>query len=154
MAESNLMKFLIINAVFYEDIAEMMLAGAIAELEAFGHSYNKLSVPGAFEIPAAISFAADTEKYNGYIALGCIIRGETIHHEVVAYESARGINDLATSLNLPIGNGIVTVENYEQALFRADINKGNRGGFAAQAAIKMAIIQKNFSNLLKKEDDD
>ncbi|MBL6785297.1 MAG: 6,7-dimethyl-8-ribityllumazine synthase [Rickettsiales bacterium] len=145
------MKFLIINAVFYEDISEKMLNGAISELEAFGHTFNKLSVPGAFEIPAAISFAADTENYDGYIALGCIIKGETIHHEVVAYESARGINELATNLNLPIGNGIITVENYEQAIFRADINRGNRGGFAAQAAIKMAIIQKKFSNLLTEE---
>ncbi|MBT4989474.1 MAG: 6,7-dimethyl-8-ribityllumazine synthase [Rickettsiales bacterium] len=148
------MKFLIINAVFYEDISEMMLNGAIAELGAFGHSYNKLSVPGAFEVPAAISYAADTENYDGFISLGCIIKGETIHHKIVAHESARGINDLAMSLNLAIGNGIITVDNYEQALFRADINKGNRGGFAAQAAIKMAIIQKKFFNLLKEDDDE
>ena len=80
-------------------------------------------------------------------------KGETIHYEVVAYESARGINELATNLNLPIGNGIITVENYEQAIFRADINKGNRGGFAAQAAIKMAIIQKNFQIYLQRKNE-
>lgn len=147
------MKFLIINAIFYEDIAEMMLEGAVAEMDALGHSYQKLSVPGAFEIPATISYAADIEKYDGFIALGCIIKGETIHHEIVAMESARGLNDLAMNLNLAIGNGIITVENYEQALFRADINKGNRGGFAAQAAIKMAMIKNNFSNLLEEDNE-
>ncbi|MBT4921945.1 MAG: 6,7-dimethyl-8-ribityllumazine synthase [Rickettsiales bacterium] len=147
------MKFLIINAIFYEDIAEMMLEGAISEMDALGHTYQKISVPGAFEIPPTISYAADIEKYDGFIALGCVIKGETIHHEIVARESARGLNDLAMNLNLAIGNGIITVDNYEQALFRADLNKGNRGGFAAEAAIKMAMIKSSFFHLLQENDE-
>ena len=130
----------------------MMLNAAISEIQALGHDYQKISVPGAFEVPSAISYAADLDTYDGYVALGCVIKGETLHHEIVARESARGINDLSMNLNLAIGNGIITVDNYEQALFRADSNKGNRGGFAAQAAVKMAMIKNKFFEILQNDD--
>jgi len=140
------MHFLIVVANFYEDISENLLNGAISLLDKEGHSYHKISVPGCLEIPATISFATDTLAYDGFIALGCVIRGETIHHEVVAHESARAINELAINMNLAIANGIITVENKKQALERSV--KQNKGEYAARTAITMAKIRDKFHDML------
>lgn len=142
------MHFLIVSANFYDDVSQMLLDGALAELKKGDHSYQKISVPGALEIPATISYAVDTEQYDGFIALGCVIRGETAHYDIVANESARGLNELAVNLNLAIGNGILTVENKDQALVRADIKQRNKGGFAAQTAIRMSAIRDKFFEML------
>lgn len=142
------MHFLIVTANFYEDISQMLLDGAIAELKKGGHSFQKITVPGALEIPATISYAADTEQYDGFLALGCVIRGETSHYDIVANESARGISELAVNLNLAIGNGILTVENKEQAIVRADPKQRNKGAFIAQTAIRMATIRDKFFEML------
>jgi 6,7-dimethyl-8-ribityllumazine synthase len=145
------MKFLIILADFYQDIAQELLAGAIAELEKENIAYHKLTVPGALEIPAVVSFACDTSSYDGYIALGCVIRGETIHHQIVAQESARALMDLAVNMNLAIGNGIISAENQAQAMERASVLKKNKGSVAAKAAIKLAKIRDKFSEMVLNE---
>ena len=142
------MHFLIVIADFYEDIAAELLNGAVAELEKEKISYHKITVMGAFDIPPVISFACDNGAYDGYIALGCVIRGETIHHEVIAHESARAISELAINMNLAIGNGILNVENKKQAIVRAAVKTGNKGGFAAKAAIKLARIRDKFQEML------
>ena len=142
------MHFLIVIANFYEDISESLLNGAIDELEKNGLSYHKITVPGSLEIPAVISYAVDLSLYDGYVALGCIIKGETLHHKVVAYESARSLNELAINMNLAIGNGIITADNKEQALVRA--KDRNKGASAADVAIKMAKIRNKFEEILIK----
>lgn len=130
-------KVLIVSARFYDDIADEMEAGAQAVLAAAGCEVEVMRVPGAFEIPAAISMGCEAEKYDAFVALGCVIRGETTHYDYVCTESARGINDIAMALVVPIGYGILTVENEQQAWERADRSKGNKGGAAAQAALMM-----------------
>ena len=137
-------RFLIVEADFYTELAAAQKQGAVAALTAHGMAYESVSVPGALEIPAAIVFAEQTGKYAGYIALGCVIRGETTHYETVCNESARGIMDL-TLQGYAIGNGILTVENSEQAWDRADMNKKNKGGEAALAAIRMAELKSSFN---------
>ena len=138
--------FLIVEARFYGEIADAQASGAIAALEAAGASYERVSVPGALEIPAAIAMAASNScRYDGFIALGCVIRGETTHYETVCTESSRGLMDLAIYRNLAIGNGILTVENTEQAWERADINRKDKGGDAARAALAMATVAKRFA---------
>lgn len=141
------MHFLIVVANFYQDLADDLLKGAVAELEGGDHTYQKISVPGALEVPAAISFAADNDIYDGFIALGCLIKGETINYDIIAAESVRGMNELAMNLNLAIGNGIITAGNKKQAIERANVKKRNKGAFAAKAAIRMAIIRDKFSNM-------
>ncbi len=130
-------KILIVSARFYEDIADEMEAGAQAVLQEAGCEVEVMRVPGAFEIPAAISMGCEAEKYDAFVALGCVIRGETTHYDYVCTESARGINDIAMALVVPIGYGILTVENEQQAWERAGCSKGNKGGAAAQAALTM-----------------
>jgi 6,7-dimethyl-8-ribityllumazine synthase len=142
------MHFLIILSDFYKDISASLLKGAITELEKENCSYHKITVPGSLEIPSVVSYAVDLEAYDGFIALGCIIKGETIHHEVVAYESARALNDLAINMNLAIGNGIITADNKKQAVARADIKNKNKGGSAATAAIKLAKIRDKFQEVI------
>jgi len=142
------MHFLIILANFYEDISDELLKGAVDELEAAGHTYHKITVPGSLEIPAVVSFATDTSAYDGFIALGCIIRGETIHHQIVAEETSRGLNDLAMNMNLAIGNGVISAENKKQAMERASTKKRNKGAYAAQVAMKMAKIRDKFHEML------
>lgn len=137
-------RFLIVEADFYTELAAAQKQGAVAALTAHGMAYESVSVPGALEIPAAIVFAEKTGRYAGYIALGCVIRGETTHYETVCNESARGIMDL-TVQGYAIGNGILTVENSEQAWDRADMNKKNKGGEAALAAIRMAELKSSFN---------
>ncbi len=140
------MRFLIIQADYYKDISAALLEGAVAVFTENEHGFDVLTVPGALEIPAAIAIYADKkgqEGYDGYIALGCIIRGETYHFEIVANESARGLMDLSTRQGLAIGNGILTVEDENQAWARADAKRGNKGGDAARAAIILAELEKN-----------
>jgi 6,7-dimethyl-8-ribityllumazine synthase len=142
-------KVLIIQAVFYDKISALLLKGATEELTRQGYKYDAIDVPGAFEIPAAISFAKDATsdffKYEGYIALGCVIRGETTHYDYVCGESARGLNELAFKEKLAIGYGIITTENEAQALERADPSKKDKGGFAAHACIEMIKLKKKFT---------
>ncbi len=132
---------LIAEARFYEPISDMLADGAIAVLEKAGASYDRIEVPGALELPSAIKIADDKQKYDGYVALGCIVRGETYHFEIVANESARGLTWLSVDPGLVIGNGILTCENYEQAEERADPKKQNKGGFAAKAVLALLDIK-------------
>jgi len=136
-------RFLIVEARFYTELADALAAGAMKALDDAGVTYDRISVPGALEIPAAIAMASqrrDAEPYDGYVALGCVIRGETYHFEIVCNESARGIMDLTTAEMLAIGNGILTVENGEQAWERADPARKDKGGDAARAALAMAEL--------------
>jgi 6,7-dimethyl-8-ribityllumazine synthase len=136
-------KFLIVEARWYDHLNDMLIAGAQAALEDAGHKYELLTVPGSLEIPAAIAMAAETGRYDGFVAIGVVIRGETYHFEVVSNESARGL--MALSLDgIAIGNGILTVENESQALDRADPARKNKGGEAAEAAIRMLEIAQGF----------
>ena len=137
--------FLIVDAQFYADIADAQLAGAKSALSAAGASFEHISVPGALEIPVAIAMAAASEQhFDGYVALGCVIRGETTHYDTVSSESARGLMDLAVAENLAIGNGILTVEDEEQAWERADVARKDKGGDAARAAVSLATLRKRF----------
>ena len=136
------MKVLVIEARFYEPISDMLLDGALDALGAAGAEVFQVTVPGALEIPHVISFAeAAGSGYDAYVALGCVIRGETTHYDYVCGESARAIMDLAVNQQLSIGNGIITVENEEQALARADKTRKDKGGFAARAALTMVGIR-------------
>ena len=132
--------FLIVEARFYEEIADSLVAGAVAALEAAGAGHDRLAVPGALEIPGAIAMAAGgATRYAGYVALGCVIRGQTSHFDIVCGESARGLMDLSLR-GLAVGNGILTVENVGQAKERADPYGKDKGGDAARAALAMAGI--------------
>lgn len=134
---------LIVEARFYAHLNDMLLAGARAAIERAGHTHETVTVPGALEIPAAIAAAADSERFDAFVALGVVIRGETYHFEVVANESARGIMDLTLS-GLPVGNGILTVENEAQALVRADAGELDKGGGAAEAALALLAVHQRF----------
>ena len=137
--------FLIVEARFYNDISEAQLSGAKAVLQAARASFDHVSVPGALEIPIAIAMAAATQQhYDGYVAIGCVIRGQTSHYETVCAESARGLMDLALAENLAIGNGILTVENESQAWERADPLKLDKGGDAARASLALASLRRRF----------
>jgi 6,7-dimethyl-8-ribityllumazine synthase len=138
--------FLIVEARFYNEITDAQVAGAIAALEASGASFERVSVPGALEIPGVIAMASKGSKhFDGYVALGCVIRGETSHYETVCNESARGLMDLSLAGELAIGNGIITVENENQAWARADMGRKDKGGDAARAALAMAALKQGFS---------
>ena len=144
-------KIMIVEARFYEDLADEMAAGAIAAIEACGGTYERFAVPGAFEIPAAIKFAVRSmdfdesrRRFDGYVALGCVIRGETTHYDYVCGESARGLMDLAVQYTLSIGYGILTTENREQAWARASRVAGNKGAAAANACLDMIDLKKHF----------
>lgn len=135
---------LILEARFYNTIADHMAEGAITVLEEAGMTYDRLSVPGSLEIPAAIQFAAKSGKYDCFVALGCIIRGETYHFEIVCNESARALQEVALNHGLCIGNGILTVDTMDQALERARPQNLNKGGGAAFAAIAMLRLKRAF----------
>ncbi len=137
-------KVLIVQAVFYEKISAMLLAGATKKLTEAGVEFDVVTLPGAFEAPAAIAFAQNTKKYAGYVALGCVIRGETTHYDYVCGESARGLNELAFKEKLAIGYGIITVENEAQAIERADPAKKDKGGFASFACLEMMKLKEKF----------
>lgn len=134
---------LIVEARFYAHLNDMLIAGARAALEAEGHKVDVLTVPGALEIPGAIVLAAEADRYDAFVAIGVVIRGETYHFEIVAGESARAIMAL-TMDGIAIGNGILTVENEEQALVRADPSQKNKGGEAAKAALALLALQNRF----------
>jgi 6,7-dimethyl-8-ribityllumazine synthase len=138
------MHILIVEAPFYTHIADMQRDGVIDALKAAGATYEVISVPGALEVPAAIAFADASGAFDGYVALGCVIRGETYHFEVVAGESARAIMALTLD-GLAIGNGILTVENEAQAIARADKTQKNKGGEAAAAALAMIALKERFA---------
>ncbi len=135
-------RILIVEARFYEDISDMLLDGATSVLNDLSLSYDVVEVPGALEIPAAIAMAAD--KYDAFIALGCVIRGETSHYETVCNESARGLMALSMVQKLPLANGILTCENKKQAIARADKTKKNKGASFAKAAIAMFEHKERF----------
>lgn len=137
-------KFLIVEARFYDHLNDQLIAGARAALKAAGHQADVITVPGALEIPGAISLADQAQLYDGYVAIGVVIRGETYHFEIVAGESARGIMAL-TMDGLAIGNGILTVENEQQALVRADPAQKDKGGEAAKAAIALLELREKFA---------
>jgi 6,7-dimethyl-8-ribityllumazine synthase len=136
-------KFLIVEARFYDHLNDLLLEGVRAALEEAGHGHETVTVPGALEIPGAIALAAETGRYDGYVALGVVIRGETYHFEVVSNESARGIMALTLD-GMAIGNGILTVENEAQALTRARRDEKDKGGEAAKAAIAMLALRERF----------
>lgn len=141
---------LVIEARFYEDIADELAAGALEALDAAGATYERIAVPGAFEIPAAVSYALtqqeleDRHIYDGYVTLGCVIRGETTHYDYVCGESARGLMNLSTEFALAVGYGVLTVENAEQAWERAKRDRKNKGGDVANACLAMIAHKNKF----------
>lgn len=141
------MKVLVIEARFYEHISDMLLDGALSALKEAGADVTTITVPGALEIPHVISIADASvpSRYEAYVALGCVIRGETTHYDYVCQESARAIMDLAVDHKLAIGNGIITVENEAQAIARADKSQKDKGGFAARAALTMVDIRNQLN---------
>ena len=141
---------LIIESRFYEDIADELVRGATAALDKAGATYERVSVPGVLEIPPALAMALeamdeDGTEYDGFVLLGCVIRGETTHYDVVAGESARAVMDLAVQEALALGNGILTVENPDQAWARARVGQGDKGGQAAMAALTMIALRQRFA---------
>jgi 6,7-dimethyl-8-ribityllumazine synthase len=140
-------KILVVEARFYADISDALLAGATAALKAAGAEWDTVTVPGALEIPGAIAMASAGSAYDGYVALGCVIRGETTHYDTVANESARGLMDLTVRQRLAIGNGILTVENEDQAWARTRADRvEDKGGNAAKAALAMIALSRRFSS--------
>lgn len=137
-------RFLIVEARFYDHLNDMLVSGARSALEDAGHDVDVLTVPGALEIPGAISLAVESQQYAGFVAIGVVIRGETYHFEIVAGESARGIMAL-TMDGIAIGNGILTTENEQQAIVRADPAQLNKGGEAAKAALALLNLQAQFA---------
>jgi 6,7-dimethyl-8-ribityllumazine synthase len=143
-------RVLIVEARFYDHIADALLAGASAVLDEAGCTYDKITVPGALEIPGAIAMANDAPKnkkqpYDAYVALGCVIQGETYHFEIVSNESARGIMDLTVQRQLAIGNGILTVDTEAQAKDRIGGAHGHKGADAAKAALAMVALKRELS---------
>jgi len=138
--------FLIIEARFYPDISDELAKGAIAELDRRGATWERRQVPGVLEIPAALAMAARgaAKRHDGYVLLGCVIRGETSHYDIVANESARAIMDFAVANALAVGNSILTVENGAQAWARAKVDQKNKGAAAAAAAFDMATLREEL----------
>ena len=136
-------KLLIVEARFYDHLNDLLLDGARSAIEDAGHRHETVTVPGALEVPGAIAMAAESGRYDGFVALGVVIRGETYHFEVVSNESARGLMALSMD-GLAIGNGILTVENEAQALTRAKRAEKDKGGEAAKAAIRMMELREKF----------
>jgi 6,7-dimethyl-8-ribityllumazine synthase len=134
---------LIVEARFYPHLNDMLLDGARTAIEAAGHKHETITVPGALELPAAISLAAKSGRFCAFVALGVVIRGETYHFEVVAEESARALMDLTLD-GFAIGNGVLTVENEEQAIVRADPRQLDKGGHAARAALSLLEIRETY----------
>lgn len=142
---------LIVEARYYAHISDELLKGALAALEQAGASHERITVPGAFEIPAAVKYAVEAEargiekaRFDGFVALGCVIRGETTHYDYVCEHSSRGLQNLALAHNLAIGFGILTVENETQALARARVDKKDKGGEATRACLAMIELKRHF----------
>ena len=143
-------RFLIVEARYYDAVGAMLLTGAARAVEAAGANWESLRVPGALEIPGAISIALDAaaetdQPFAGAIALGCVVRGETFHFEIVAGESARALMDLTVQRKFAAGNGILTVDTMEQAEERADPSRGDKGGDAARAALCLAALKRKLA---------
>jgi 6,7-dimethyl-8-ribityllumazine synthase len=144
-------RILVVEARFYDDIADELLKGATRVLEAAGAVVERVSVPGSLEIPPAITMALDAAEksgkpYEGAVALGCVIRGDTIHFEIVSHESARGLMDISRTRGVPIGNGILTVDNDAQAWMRARIEEADKGGEAARAALALVRLKRRLAS--------
>ena len=137
-------KVLFVEARFYDHLNDMLLAGARAAVEAAGHDHETITVPGALEVPGAIALAVESGRYDAYVALGVVIRGETYHFEIVSNESARGIVAL-TMDGIAIGNGILTTENEAQAIVRADPAQADKRGGAAEAAMALLAVREKFA---------
>ena len=140
---------LIVEARFYDDIQDALLEGALAELKAAGVAHEIITVPGALEIPAAIAITLDAAEKNGkpydaVIALGCVVRGDTIHFEIVSHQSARGLMELSVARTIPIGNGIITVDSEAQAWARASMEEQDKGGDAARAALALIGLKQRL----------
>jgi len=143
---------MLIEARFYPDLADELVRGATTALDRAGVTHERVAVPGAFEIPAAIRYAirsrdffAARRRFDGYVALGCVIRGETTHYDYVCQESARALQNLVTEFTLAVGYGILTVENEDQAWQRAAVDKGNKGGQAAETCLAMIDLKRQFN---------
>lgn len=136
---------LIVEARYYNDVADELLAGATAAIVTAGATYDVVTVPGALEIPAAIAMALEAGDYDGFVALGCVIRGETTHYEIVSNESARALMEISVVDALPLGNGILTVENEAQAWARARVSEQDKGGGAARAALAMIALKQRLN---------
>jgi len=137
-------RVLLVEARYYTDISDALAAGAERELAKYGCFVERVTVPGAFEIPGAIALAAD--RYDGFVALGCVVRGETTHYDYVCGESARGLMDLSVHKKVAIGYGIVTVNNVDQAWARAATDRGDKGGDAAHACLAMVALGRRWRN--------
>jgi len=140
-------RLLIVEARFYDDIADALLAGAARAIDAAGCTYERVSVPGSLEVPPAIAIALDAAEragrpFDGAVGLGCVIRGETLHFEIVSFESARALMELSVARRVPIGNGIITVDTDAQARERAQLDKGDKGGDAARAALALIRLKR------------
>jgi 6,7-dimethyl-8-ribityllumazine synthase len=143
-------RLLVVEARFYDDIADMLLKGATRALKKAGAAFDRITVPGSLEIPPAIAIALEAaarrgQPYDGVVALGCVIRGETSHYDIVAGESARGLMDLAIAQRMPVGNGILTVDTQEQAVARARPGKWDKGGGAAEAALALVRLKRRLA---------
>jgi 6,7-dimethyl-8-ribityllumazine synthase len=143
-ARHDTSRMLIVEARYYEHIADKLLEGARSVLDDAGVEYDVVTVPGALEIPAAIAIAHDATPYAGFVALGCVIQGQTYHFEIVAHGSSRGLMDLAVGDRLAIGNGILTVDNEKQALERLGGGHGHKGAEAARAALRLVALKRDL----------
>ena len=147
-------RVLVVESGYYEDIADMLLEGARRALDAAGAAYDVVTVPGALEIPQAIVLALDAargaEAYEGVVALGCVIRGETSHYDIVAGESARALMDIGVARGIPVGNGILTVDTAAQARARSALDKGDKGGTAARAALALVRLKRRLATPRKR----
>ena len=139
-------RVLIVEARFYDELADELLAGAKTELEGAGVPFDVVSVPGALEIPPVVAMAAKSGRYRGAVALGCVIQGETGHYDIVAGESARGLMDVAVKKRFAVGNGILTTDSRDQAWARAGRNQGNKGQAAARACLAVMALKKTFGD--------
>jgi 6,7-dimethyl-8-ribityllumazine synthase len=142
-------RILVVEARFYDDIADALLAGATRAIDAAGATFERVSVPGSLEVPPAIAMALDAAErrgtpFEGAVGLGCVIRGETLHFEIVSFESARALMDLSVARRIPIGNGIITVDTETQARERALVDKGDKGGDAARAALALVRLKRRY----------
>lgn len=138
-------RILMIEARYYEDISDMLADGAMKALKKARAEFERVEVPGALEIPAAVRMAAGTGRYDAYVALGCVLRGETSHYDIVSTESARGLTDLAIHYDLMIGNGILTCDTWEQAEERANPRRGNKGKDAAEAVLALLNLREELA---------
>jgi 6,7-dimethyl-8-ribityllumazine synthase len=147
--ELNGARILLVEARFYADISDALLKGATRALEQAGVTFDRVTVPGSLEVPPAIAMALEAAEssgkpYEGAVALGCVIRGETLHFEIVSFESARALMELSRTRGVPIGNGIITVENEAQAWERALTDKGDKGGDAARASLALVALKRRL----------